>query len=221
MYGAGIDADEYLRRFFDLEYSLPSADPSEFTQCLYERFGFDEFFDARTHSELRHEKQHLLETFVALSGLLGLSLRAREQCFSRIRIALLMTEENHFLYPILVSTLAMLKVANPSLYRDYAFGATSSREVIDFLASKAGGSELLNEHFGAVIEAYLILAKSSPHEDPAKAQYQALASDSSVSNEARARATKILEIMNHISLRNRPQLHYVVSKLELAAQFER
>ena len=39
--------------------------------------------------------------------------------------------------------------------------------------------------------------------------------------EARARATKILEIMNHISLRNRPQLHYVVSKLELAAQFER
>lgn len=222
VYGAGIDADEYLRRFFDLEYSLPSADPSEFTQCLYERFGFDEFFYARTHSELRHEKQHLLETFVALSGLLGLSLRAREQCFSRIRIALLMTEENHFLYPILVSTLAMLKVANPSLYRDYAFGATSSREVIEFLASKAGGSELLNEHFGAIIEAYLILAKSSPHEDPAEiSQYRAIASDSSVANEARARSTKILEIMNHISMRYRPQLHYVVSKLELAAQFER
>lgn len=160
VYGAGIDADEYLRRFFDLEYSLPSADPAEFTQCLYERFGFDEFFDARTHSEFRHEKQNLLGTFVALSSLLGLSLRAREQCFSRIRIALLMTEENRFLYPILVSTLAMLKVANPSLYRDYAFGATSSREVIDFLASREGGSELLNAHFGAVIEAYLILVRS-------------------------------------------------------------
>ncbi|MBD2718762.1 hypothetical protein H6G99_07290 [Synechococcus sp. FACHB-909] len=222
VYGAGIDADEYLRRFFDLEYSLPKADPSEFTKCLYERFGFDEFFDARTHSELRHEKQHLLETFVALSQLLGLSLRAREQCFSRIRIALLMTKENHFLYPILVSTLAMLKVANPSLYRGYAFGSTTSREVIDFLASKPGGSELLNTHFGAIIEAYLVLSKSSPHEECTElVNYRALAGDSSIAHETRERASRILEIANHLSSRNRPQLRYVVGKLELAAQFER
>lgn len=222
VYGTGIDADEYLRRFFDLEYSLPSADPAEFTQCLYERFGFDEFFEKRTHSELRHEKQHLLETFVALSRLLGLSLRAREQCFSRIRIALLVTEENRFLYPILISTLAMLRIANPPLYRGYAFGSTTSREVIDFLAGQPGGIELLNKHFGAIIETYLILAKSSLHEDPKEiAEYRALASDLNVDEEARARASKILEIANHISLRNQPQLHYVVSKLELAAQFER
>jgi hypothetical protein len=222
VYGSGIDADEYLRRFFDLEYSLPKADPSEFTKCLYERFGFDEFFDARTQSELRHEKQHLLETFVALSQLLGLSLRAREQCFSRIRIALLMTKENHFLYPILVSTLAMLKVANPSLYRGYAFGSTTSREVIDFLASKPGGSELLNTHFGAIIETYLLLSKTSPHEECTElVNYRALASDSGIAHETRERASRILEIANHLSSRNRPQLRYVVGKLELAAQFER
>lgn len=222
VYGAGIDADEYLRRFFDLEYSLPKADPSEFTKCLYERFGFDEFFDTRTHSELRHEKQHLLETFVALSQLLGLSLRAREQCFARIRIALLMTKENHFLYPILVSTLAMLKVANPSLYRGFAFGSTTAREVIDFLASKPGGSELLNNDFGAIIETYLIMSKSSPHEDAAElAEYRALASDSSIANEPRARASRILGIANHLSSINQPRLRYVVGKLELAAQFER
>lgn len=222
VYGAGIDADEYLRRFFDLEYALPSADPSEFTQCLFERFGFDEFFNSRNHNELRHEKQHLLETFVALSRLLDLSLRAREQCFSMIRIALLMTSENRFLYPILVATLAMLKAANPSMYRGFAFGSTTSREVIDFLASKPGGRELLNTYFGTVIEAYLVLAKSLPHEDPAEiVEYRALASDSSIASETRARASRILEIVNGLSSRSQPQLHFVVSKLELAAQFER
>lgn len=222
VYGAGIDADEYLRRFFDLEYSLPKADPAEFTKCLYERFGFDEFFDARTHSELRHEKQHLLDIFVALSQLLGLSLRAREQCFSRIRIALLMTKENHFLYPIMVSTLAMLKVANPSLYLGYAFGSTTSREVVDFLASKPGGSELLNSHFGAIIETYIIVSKTSPHEDSAElVECRVLANDSSIADEARARVNRILEIANYLSSMNPPQLHYIVSKLELAAQFDR
>lgn len=222
VYGSRIDADEYLRRFFDLEYSLPSADSSEFTQCLYERFGFDDFFDARTHNELRHEKKHLLETFAVLSGLFELSLRAREQCFSRIRIALLLTEQNHFLYPILITTLAILRIANPSLYRGFAFGRTTSTEVIDFLASKPGGSELLNGDFGAVIEAYLILAKAAPYEDPAElAKYRSLVSDSSISNEARVRASKVLDILNHISTRTRPRLEYVVSKLELAARFNK
>lgn len=222
VYGAGIDADEYLRRFFDLEYSLPKAEPSEFTKCLYERFGFDEFFDTRRRSELSFEKQHLLETFVALSQLLGLSLRAQEQCFSRIRIALLMTKENHHLYPILVSTLAMLRVANPSLYHRYVFGSSTSREVVDYLASKPGGNELLNNHFGAIIESYLIVSKCPPHEDSTElGEYRALARDSSIDIEARARASKILEVAKLLFSSNRPQLRHVVGKLELAAQFER
>jgi hypothetical protein len=121
VYGAGIDANEYLRRFFDLEYSLPSVDPIEFTKCLYERFGFDEFFTSRTNSGLRYEKQQLVDSFNAFSKLFDLSLRACEQCFARIRIALLMTEENHLLYPILISTLTILKIVHPQMYHAYAF----------------------------------------------------------------------------------------------------
>jgi hypothetical protein len=222
VYGAGIDANEYLRRFFDLEYSLPSVDPIEFTKCLYERFGFDEFFTSRTNSGLRYEKQQLVDSFNAFSKLFDLSLRAREQCFSRIRIALLMTEENHLLYPILISTLTILKIVHPQMYHAYAFGSATTRELLSFVSDQPGGSDLLNQHFGIVIEAFLILAKSSYHEDPTEMrEYIATVEDSDSSTEVIERATKLLSIIKGIQVQNRPQLQYVVSKLELASQFER
>lgn len=222
VYGAGIDANEYLRRFFDLEYSLSSVDPAEFTKCLYERFGFDEFFASRTNLKLRYEKQELIDSFNAFSKVFNLSLRAREQCFSRIRIALLMTEDNHYLYPVLVSTLSILKIVHPQMYHAFAFGEATPRELLSFISGQPGGSDLLNEHFGIIIEAFLILAKSSYYEDPVEMkEYLAIAGDSGSSTEARERASKLLAIIKEIQILNRPQLQYVVSRLELAAQFER
>ncbi len=207
VYGVGIDANEYLRRFFDLEYSLASVDPTEFTKCLYERFGFDEFFTSRNNSELKYEKQQLIDSFNAFSKLFNLSLRAREQCFSRIRIALLLTEENRYLYPILISTLTIMKIVHPQMYHGFAFGSTTTRDLLSFISGQPGGSDLLSEHFGIVIEAFLILAKSSYHEDPAEVrEYIAIIEDSDSSTEIRERASKLLSIIKEIQVRNRPQL---------------
>ena len=93
---------------------------------------------------------------------------------------------------------------------------------MSFVSDQPGGSDLLNQHIGIVIEAFLILAKSSYHEDPAEMrEYIATVEDSDSSTEVIARATKLLSIIKGIQVLNRPQLQYVVSKLELASQFER
>lgn len=221
VYGQGINASEYLRRFIDIEYALPAADPDAYTKCLYMRFGFDEFFSVRNHSELVYEKDNLLQTFSALSKVFDLSLRAREQCFTRIRIALMTTPANYFLYPNLLVILAILQIANPKLYREFAFGDASSADVVKFIGSTRLGVEFLHSHHGAVAETYLLLSKGRRHEDgPELLAYHEIAKDETKPQELRDRAAKITEIARGLTFRDRrPPLNYVVNKLELAAQF--
>lgn len=222
VYGDGINSDEYLRRFIDLEYLLPKPDSGAFNKNLFKRFGFDEFFDPRTQTEFQDDKGNLLNTLESMSEIFNLSLRAREQCFTRIRIAMLVTTENYFLFPHLLATLAALKAGAPHIYRWYAFGDGEAKEVVDYLREQPGGEEMLETHFGAVIEAYLVAAKSSRFDESGGAhEYKKLSEDETRSEDERKRADKIVRLLSHMSMRDRaPPLSYVVSKLELASQFD-
>lgn len=222
VYGQDIQSDEYLRRFIDLEYLLPRPDAKAFTNSLFNRFEFNEFFGKRTHPELSSEKQNLIEAFVTLSDLFSLSLRTREQCFTRIRIAMMMTPEDNYLYPHLLAILTVLKVGNPSAYRRYALESGTTKELVEYLRTRKGGVELLDSHFGTVIEAYLIAAKSYWHGKSAELQdHEAILNDASQPAPRRERADKIIKIVSSMSFGNKnPSLSHVVNKLELAAQFK-
>lgn len=222
VYGKDIHSDEYLRRFIDLEYLLPRPDAKAFTKSLFDQFEFDKFFEKRTHPELRDEKHNLIEAFVALSDIFDLSLRAREQCFTRIRVALMMTPDDCYLYPHILAVLSVLKFGAPTAYRRYAFEGGSTRELVGLLKTLKGGVEMLDSHFGIVTEAYLIAAKSHWHGKSAELQeYEAILSDTSRPATERERADRIIKIVSNMSFRQtHPSLSYVVNKLELAAQFK-
>lgn len=222
VYGQDINSDEYLRRFIDLEYMLPKPDAEAFTNNLFNRFEFAKFFEKRTHSELRDEKDNLVKAFVALSDIFELSLRAREQCFTRIRVAMMTTANNHYLFPHLLTILTVLRVGAPAAYRRYALEDGNAKEVIEYLKTIKGGTKMLDSHFGVVTEAYLISAKSHRHDQSEELQdYEAISNDGSRAESERVRANKIVQIVRGMSARERsPSLSYVVNKLELAAQFK-
>ena len=82
---------------------------------------------------------------------------------------------------------------------------------------------MLEKHFGAVTEAYLLAAKSSRFggENEEFATYKEAATNEALSEEERRRASRIVEIASQMILRDRiPNLNYLVDKLELAARFE-
>src|SRR5690554_207611 len=66
VYGSDdIDTDEYLRRFIDLEYSIPEPEADTFYKYLYEYFKFDEFFNSPERLKYRNvdrDKSNFLET---------------------------------------------------------------------------------------------------------------------------------------------------------------
>ncbi len=47
LYGQGLDADNYLRRFIDLEYRLPSPNVEQFVKAQFARFELEQLMSAR------------------------------------------------------------------------------------------------------------------------------------------------------------------------------
>ena len=221
IYGAGINSDEYLRRFIDLEYVLPKANPKAFTRHLFARFGFEDFFAARTHDAFRYERDQLEQSFSSLSDLFGLSLRAREQCFTMLRVAMITTPDDHYFYPFFLSTLIVLKVAAPSTYKKYALENGTATDLVNTIRQLNGGEIFLNSRIGITIEANLVGARPRSHNEPPEIEhYNKVSKDASKTDEERQRADQVIKIVTDASFYDKmPSLAYVVNKIELAAQF--
>lgn len=223
VYGQGINADEYLRRFIDLEFLLPKPDAEAFTKSLFERFGFDSFFEKRTVGDLRYDKENFLQPFTKLSDRFGISLRAREQVFTWTRVAMMTTPDNYFLHPHLLVMLTFLKIVAPTIYHDYALGDGKAKDVIEYLKNKMGGFQMLDSHFIMVTAGYLIAAKADKSEKlkDELQEFIAITQDESHGAHKQERAQYLIDTVNSIRKdRQSPSLAYVVNKLELAAQFK-
>jgi hypothetical protein len=222
VYGNGFDSNEYLRRFIDTEFNLPKADSKLFTDHLVSKFSFKEYFKQRI-GDFSHDFTDFIDTFNALSTVFDLSLRAREQCFTRVAIALSSTPSNRYLFPELLTTLTILNVTNKATYKSFVFGDGLVSEVINVIKLKSGGKEFLTSRDGLFVEAYLLVVKSDRHADsnPELEAYKIEAHDSNKDSPNHSHAKDLIDVIKYINQKH----HYGVSlanitdKLELAAQF--
>ncbi|MEZ5462632.1 P-loop NTPase fold protein [Dokdonella sp.] len=223
IYGREFEATEYLRRFIDLEFRLPEPNVEKFTKHLLNELGLEECFSQRTHSEFRFDKEQLEDVFNGLSRLFGFSLRAREQCFTRIRMAILSVPDNHYLHPMLLVTLVVLRTVATDVYRKFMSNSGGASDVINFFRSQEGGVTFLNSHSGRVVEAYLIGVKRGHRESsPEYLEHQRISSDDGAAEEERERASFILGVLGEFRFRDRlPRLEAIASTIELSGRIER
>jgi hypothetical protein len=85
IYGTGIDAEDYLRRFIDWTVRLPLPNWQSFASLLADRFQFAhlESFSGRDYASL----ETLTSCFATTAKALGLSSREQEQAFSTTGVA--------------------------------------------------------------------------------------------------------------------------------------
>ena len=161
-----INADIYLRRFFDMEFTLPEADTENFCRHMFERFQLREFFaslsqDARSnvHSS---DYDYLFQHFPKLWGKLGLSLRDIDYCVRLVALVGKNIDRQRSMYPDLIGLLIPLKFANPTLYREYLRGECTGSGVMNFIDEKLplGDSDSNISGLLDVIEAFLYVSDS-------------------------------------------------------------
>lgn len=133
-----IDSNEYLRRFIDLEFSLPLPEKGLFVKYLFEYFDFGSYFYAPRrdqYTELRYDA----DEFVAFSSLFfttaGLTLRQQEKIFSSARLVLNTFTINNYLYPSVFILLIYLKDFRNDYYQKLVAKDTPYQDIVDELGT--------------------------------------------------------------------------------------
>ena len=114
-----LDSDEYLRRFIDVEYSIPNPKPLDFCTYLYDYFDFNDFI----HNQFRintpdfHEERESLIHFAAtLFYQNNFTLRQQEKFFAHARLALKCFRHNNYLFPSVFLILIFISSYHGDVY---------------------------------------------------------------------------------------------------------
>ena len=144
-----IDSGTYLRRFFDMEFVLPDADPTKFCSHLLDQFGLREFFQELAKHEIYPMRAREVETIEGylpvVLGNMGLSLRDMDYCVRLLALATRGLSIPNLLHPALFLLIAAVKITEPELYQRFVEGNARGAEVIDYLNNRTpagvGGTE--------------------------------------------------------------------------------
>ena len=117
VYGSNqIDSEEYLRRFIDLEYSLPEPEKKEFIEYLYDYYNLKEYFEEKNSEIAGNDK----ETFIRICNYLfsskKVTLRQQEKIFSHISSVLKTCNKNRQVFPFLFVCLVFFKLLHSNFY---------------------------------------------------------------------------------------------------------
>lgn len=158
IYGANMDASEYLRRFVDLELHLPRADASKMIDSMLSNCGADAFFDARSnHHELQYDRTHIVETLQELTSTFELPPRVVQRIVSRVILLIRQSRPNQYLDGPLVAFLVFLRVKMPDLYRKIFAGHISPNEAIRAVQlAVPSNRDFYNSRTAWLIEAFLL-----------------------------------------------------------------
>lgn len=147
VYGNGFDAIGYLRRFIDIEYTLPQPELNNFIDHLFKEYNFQRISNL----------EGLKVIFKSLASSNNLSLREIEQYLAKINLVLYATKGT--LYPELLVFLLFVKERHVEIYREYIKENITPANIIELLGKLVPEKNSLGRDQRAVVEAYLIAAK--------------------------------------------------------------
>lgn len=132
VYGsAEINSDEYLRRFIDLEYSLPDSNVEQYCRFLFEQNELHVLFNNRDRNKFGDEK----ETFLSLANLFlnqpDISLRQVEKIFRHAQVALKAFANHSYIFPNLFLYLISIKAVEPNSYNSILKKKFTYQEILD------------------------------------------------------------------------------------------
>ena len=139
-YGSdSINAEEYLKRFIDVEYVLPSPNIEQFCQYLFEVYEFDSFFNnplRLNNFRNRDEADDFKKMSVLLFEELQYNLRQMEKMYAHMRLVLQTFRSNEYLHPALVLLLFYIRMIDFDFYRSLTKKSAQIPQIISFVEEK-------------------------------------------------------------------------------------
>lgn len=135
VYGSDrMNADEYLRRFIDLEYAIPEPNTELFCKYLFGYFDFAIFFNSherRQHVVFREDAKYFLDLSIKLFEKDKLTLRQQEKIYAHARVALQGFNPDNYIFPTLYLVLIYFKDHQLNFYHEIKARKLNVQELID------------------------------------------------------------------------------------------
>ena len=144
-----IDAEEYLKRFIDLEYSIPISNIAvgQFCRYLYDYFQFDEFFKSETRMSIQ-PLAYEVSSFLTLAATFfensHFTLRQQEKIFANASVVLKSFKDTSYVLPDLFFFLIYTKIQNPELYTKINAGDLSLNQLLDGYSDMVNVGKVIN-----------------------------------------------------------------------------
>ncbi len=230
VYGEGMDAEGYLRRFFDLEFLLPPPANDKFLDSLFDRFELDNWF------KKRDDRDQFFNVFKALFSCFDMTPRDQEQCFGQLVAVLMSVSPETLIFPVPLGALLVIKQKKAAYYQQIIGGdvdlievkqtnanSNAKSNVMRYIRNTTGGEAFYQEHSGRVLEAYLVMCSPDKHRQQLIDEYQARVARESNDEEVE-RCQKVLHIVEGIDKQNRYlktpfSLPYMIGLIEQAPKF--
>ena len=117
---ANMDAENYLRRFFDIEYQLPDVDKEEYCKILYQEYSLGSLIQSperKSHYDLQHEANIFWELMLSLVQYSDFDLRTIDKIFAQTSLVLHTYNNSEFIFPNTFLLLIYIRYFNYSLYQ--------------------------------------------------------------------------------------------------------
>ncbi|RIJ46310.1 hypothetical protein D1614_19080 [Maribellus luteus] len=125
-----IAAEEYLRRFIDIEYSIPEPEITEWVEYLFEYFGFLEFYENIPKRNSQEEYDAFRKILKYLFIKQRLSLRMHEKIFAQASIAF-KTFGRSQVIPAVFIFLIYIKTYHEELYKSIRNVELTPQQLLD------------------------------------------------------------------------------------------
>ncbi|PZR28684.1 MAG: hypothetical protein DI535_05990 [Citrobacter freundii] len=133
-YGSeALNTEEYLKRFIDLEFTLPEPDEQRFCTYLFNYFSFGDFFDNNSRknaSELKLDGRNFIDFSASLFKGHKLTLRQQEKLFAHARVGLLTFEKTEYVFPSIYLLLLFGRTFHNQLYTKLRRAEIPLRQVL-------------------------------------------------------------------------------------------
>ncbi len=156
-YGERIDATEYLRRFIDLDFSLPMVHKQDYINQLMAKYELDDYFAGRSnYHKYSDEGQRFASVFTFLVNAYGLSLRLIERSLTKVTSVFVQVKLNEPLHPELFAYLIVMKVVRPLVFSKLIAGELNPLDEMTELNSYVKSTGI-SSNVPYLIQSYLLV----------------------------------------------------------------
>lgn len=137
VYGSeSIDADEYLRRFIDIEYSIPDPDLELYINYLYKHYNFDDFFGDKTRTCYRDfidDGYDFKKFSLLLFKSKNITLRKIDKIFSHSILSIKIFNKDQFVIPSLYLFLITVKQVDLNVFNSIRQKRIGLQDLLDYV----------------------------------------------------------------------------------------